>query len=282
MLFWLACSFTETNHVFDVSIGDSDSPVDSESTIGSEDTAVIPEPEEPADSGREEEPASEPSSDWGEEPIVIDDPYCPENMVSIRDPLDEPVFCIDIFEISVDDGELGNKDQGPDWPDGSTTAMAISAPLQTPVQFISWYQAVAVCQNAGKYLCSSDEWIDACDGTYGSGGWRFPFGDTWEEGRCRARLGGEEQVYEAAMPTGSATGCRSDWGTYDQIGNLWEWTDPMELDSAGLPTTHKRGASFYSGGGNIECGSSAVTNHPPEFGGVIGTRCCATPVYPSQ
>ena len=38
------------------------------------------------------------------EVIVPDDPYCPTGMVSVRDDLNEPQYCIDIFEISISEG----------------------------------------------------------------------------------------------------------------------------------------------------------------------------------
>ena len=209
---------------------------------------------------------------------ILEDPYCPEGMVSVRDSSEQPVYCIDRFEIVIVGEELGNADQGTSWPDGSTLAYAQSVYDVAPSTHFSWYQAVALCQNAGKYLCTTQEWVDACDGLYGSGGFNFPYGNSWETGRCAARLGAEAQYYEAPQSTGSLTECVSAWGTYDQIGNIWEWTDPMMEDDEGRPLTHKIGASYYSGGGNIQCGSSPVSNHAPEFSGIIGARCCAVPL----
>ena len=236
-----------------------------------------------SDLGPGPEETSEPSEEEEEGILeIIDDPFCPENMVSVRDELDQPVFCVDIFESTLSEEDLGNMDQGIDWPDGSTEAMARSMPAVFPDLFFSWYQAISLCQNAGKYMCSSEEWIDGCDGTYGSEGWKYPYGDIWQEGACAARLGNQEQSYDEVQLTGSHPDCKSAWGTYDQIGNAWEWTDPMTLDNNGLPKTHKMGASYYSGGGNLQCGNSPVDDHPPEFGGVITTRCCATPTYPES
>ena len=206
------------------------------------------------------------------------DPYCFEGMVSVRDTAGVPMYCIDRFEIVVVGEELGNTDQGTSWPDGSTLAYAQSVYDTAPSTHFSWYQAVALCQNAGKYLCTTEEWIDACDGLYGEGGLSFPYGNTWETGRCAARFGGEAQFYEAPQSTGSLPDCVSEWGTYDQIGNIWEWTDPMMEDDDGRPLTHKIGASYYSGGGNVHCGNDPVSNHAPEFAGIIGARCCASPL----
>ena len=237
---------------------------------------VYPEPSTP------QEPSLEEQEDTAESSTDEQDPYCPENMVSVRDDLDEPVYCIDMYEMTISDGELGNMDQGADFPDGSTEASSISAPSEIPELYFSWYQAVSLCQNAGKYLCSSAEWVDGCDGVYGEGGRKFPYGNSWISGYCAARLGEEAQTYDSVQPTGTHPNCKSNWGTFDQIGNAWEWTDPMQTDDTELPITNKMGASYYSGGGNIQCGNSPVANHPPEFGGVISARCCASPTYPQE
>ena len=214
------------------------------------------------------------------DPIIPDDPYCPQGMVSVRDDLDEPQYCIDIFEVSLSEGILGNADQGLDWPDESITAYALSEANVIPATLFSWYQAVALCQNAGKYLCSTQEWKDACDGDILSNGQNFPYGNRWVENYCAARLGESEQVYDELQPTGSHLECRSPFGTYDQIGNAWEWTDSLISNEDGIPITHKMGGSYYSGGGNLACNNSPVTDHPPDFSGTIGTRCCTTPTYP--
>lgn len=216
------------------------------------------------------------------EPIIPEDPYCPEGMVSVRDALDEPVYCIDLFEIQLDEEDWGDADQGPSWPNETTTATALSLPKVLPSTYFSWYQAIAACFNAGKYLCSTEEWIDGCDGTYGSGGFNFPYGNNWEEGLCAARFGDEPQIYAEKQLTGNHPECRSAWGTYDQIGNIWEWTDPLILDQNNLPITNKIGASYYSGGGNIQCGNNPVDNHAPEFNGIIGARCCKSPSYENE
>ena len=172
---------------------------------------------------------------------------------------------------------LGKTDQGSSWPDGSTLAQAASIRSVLPTLYISWYQAAALCSNSGKYLCSAAEWVDACDGQYGAGGSKYPYGNEWREGWCAARLGEEPQIYDGVQETGSHEQCVSAWGTYDQIGNAWEWVDPQQEDEQGRPIAHKVGASYYSGGGNIRCESSAVADHPPSFAGVIGARCCASP-----
>jgi formylglycine-generating enzyme required for sulfatase activity len=280
MLFLFACGSTQVGFEFSVQSSVSEP---GGNILQGED----PQPEDPEDNGDEpssedtggEEEESEEETEETADPVITEDPYCPVNMVSVRDELDEPMFCIDIFEISIEGEEWGNFDQGLDWPDGSTAAVATSVPSVTPAIFFSWYQAVALCGNAGKYLCSIDEWRDGCDGHYGPGGNSFPFGDDWIDGECAARMGGDESVYSGVQPTGSHPGCISDWGTYDQIGNAWEWADPMQVDADGAPVTNKIGASYYSGGGNIRCSSNVVADHPPEFDGEIGARCCATPTY---
>ena len=266
----LSCIHTE-EYDFNIS-----HPITNEKT---EDTAYNEETQEITDETSNQD--SIPDEDISG-PIIPDDPFCPEGMVSVRDELGEPVYCIDIFEISLDGSELGNVDQGLEWPDESTQAIALSLPNVIPASLISWYQAVAACQNAGKYLCSTQEWKDACDGDILGNGQNFPYGDTWIDNYCAARLGESEQIYEELQPTGSHEHCRSPFGTYDQIGNVWEWTDSLQSNEDGSPKPHKMGASYYSGGGNIACNSDPVTDHPPDFTGTIGARCCTSPSFPTE
>lgn len=203
---------------------------------------------------------------------------CPPEMVPVRDGLGEPVYCIDAFEVTLDDmSGAGARDQGAGYPDGTTTAAALSVEGVVPSTVVSWYQAVAACLNADKYLCSSQEWQDACDGTIGDGGQEYPWGDDWVESACALPAEDGSLVFEALQPTGSVESCASPVGAYDMAGNAWEWADPMATDGSGLPVTDKRGGAYYSGRSNAWCSSALFGEHTPDFTGTIAARCCATP-----
>ncbi|MBK8940094.1 MAG: SUMF1/EgtB/PvdO family nonheme iron enzyme [Polyangiaceae bacterium] len=53
-----------------------------------------------------------------------------------------------------------------------------------PQGHISRDQAEQACINAGKRLCTDDEWLDACRGKKPT---KFPYGDQHAEGRCNDR-----------------------------------------------------------------------------------------------
>lgn len=207
-----------------------------------------------------------------------DEPACPAGMVPVEDDLGEVAYCIDAWENHLDPREgLGNADQGADWPDGSTTAVPRSREGVLPLTVVSWYQAMALCLNADKHLCSADEWTDACDGQLGEGGQIYLWGDEADETACVTLADDGSSPWAALQLTGSLATCASPVGAYDMAGNAWEWTDSGAPTGA-VPTTRKVGGGYYSGGGNYSCAAGAVLEHPPEFNGTIGLRCCASPL----
>lgn len=196
-------------------------------------------------------------------------------MVGVGDPI---AYCIDAYEADVDGNATGNADQGPDYPDGSTTGAAWPVAGVLPQVNVSWYQAYALCQNAGKHLCTPQEWADACDGLIGEGGSRFAWGESPEADEvCAAAHEDGTSDYTELSLTGSFPGCATPTGIYDQAGNAWEWVDLGEHDETGRPIAAKVGGAYYAGAGNTACDFVPMTEHPPEFEGTIGVRCCALP-----
>ena len=108
-----------------------------------------------------------------------------------------------------------------------------------PVVNVSWCQAYAFCQWAGKRLCGQigggplasvnftfpqdSQWLNACtDG----GGRTYPYGNDFED-VCNENVdGGPSQL----AIVGSHPGCVGAFsGVYDMTGNVWEWTDACSL-----------------------------------------------------
>ncbi|MEN9785811.1 MAG: hypothetical protein RLZZ299_1075 [Pseudomonadota bacterium] len=195
---------------------------------------------------------------------------CPPGMALVG------AFCIDTVETTVE-GERGNADQGTAWPDGSTTAVARPVHGVVPSVQLSWYQAWAACDNAGKHLCTVEEWNTACSPE----GWTYPWGDS-PAGQERCPLASNDNVpaTDALQPTASYPGCVSPQGVHDMVGNAWEWADPGETADDGRPVTAKLGGAHYHGGGSGLCGDPPHTEHPPEFDGSIAARCCVAPSFP--
>src|SRR5262249_3354204 len=73
---------------------------------------------------------------------------------------------------------------------GSFEPMAVSKPDVYPQGFMSRTVAARACANAGKRLCTRDEWYRACTGPSaaraqpGSYPVAFPYGQTYQAGRC--------------------------------------------------------------------------------------------------
>lgn len=238
---------------------------------------------------------------------------CPADMVDVRGR-----FCIDRYEVMLVDQRQGRR-LSPyyhptraqtvasfrDWS-RSTQGASLSVPAPpdfqlsedfepraeshpsvTPSGYLSATLADLACRNAGKRLCTLDEWLLACRG---QGGHKFPYGDQYQEGRCNVfREAHPGQVLHHDMSTGhldprlnlvegangpllrktgATESCKSDWGNdsiYDMVGNLDEWVDaPVGAFLGG----------FYARSTREGC-DSKVSSHPRAyFDYSLGTRCC--------
>ena len=160
-----------------------------------------------------------------------------------------------------------------------------------PQAYISGDQAEAACQRAGKRLCTSDEWLAACQGPQGH---TYPYGDSHIDGACNDDYPGSHplvdyfgtsegiwdsehmnhpginQQPDTVAAAGSFTACVSAWGAFDLHGNLHEWV----VDSAG---TFRGG--FYADASINGAGCTYVTTaHDRSYHDYsTGFRCCAEP-----
>jgi hypothetical protein len=155
---------------------------------------------------------------------------CPNGMVSVIDSTGRS-FCIDRYE----------------WPN-------IAGKL--PRTNASWVEAKVACIDAGKRLCTRQEWETVCRG----GTHRvYPYCDTYDPEQCRT----EEKN---AGKSGSVKKCDSK-GVSDMVGNVWEWVDDKQGDYP-----YMMGGSFHDGK-DAHCGLSipgtiAARNEDTGF------RCC--------
>ncbi|WP_437873622.1 formylglycine-generating enzyme family protein [Sorangium sp. So ce363] len=208
---------------------------------------------------------------------------CPAGMASVRG-----TFCIDRFEAST--VELlsggGKRRHSPFEPVGKLKVKAVSRRGVKPQAYVSRDQAEAACQNAGKRLCTDDEWVTACRGKRAT---VFPYGRERERGACNDSgvssfnryfgQGGEapqsaftwanmndarlNQLPGTLASSGAFRRCKSSFGVHDMVGNLHEWTSAPRgtfrggyyLDSAKhgdgceyKTTAHSRGYHDYSTG----------------------------------
>ena len=247
--------------------------------------------------------------------------YCPSDMVKVPGR-----FCIDRYEASMYDTKKGRRasphynpnyyhtkdrykfyseseeesDAGPplqfDMPlpkpptwqfGGYFEVRAESRKGQVPNAYISGTLAEKACKNAGKRLCTEDEWVTACKGEKNT---KFPYDDEYKEGVCNiSQLGHAALILHGKTvkylddprliqipvkkpfieKTGNRPECVSRWGkdgVYDMVGNLQEWID----DRAG---------TFLGGFSNLPSQKGCDERQPghkrPYYDYSLGTRCCS-------
>lgn len=165
---------------------------------------------------------------------------------------------------------------------------AQNRPGVLPQGYLSGEVASDACANAGKRLCSEDEWVRACRGELDRA---FPYGDEHAPGVCNvarathpalilhgsASIGHRDPrlnlVEDSAGPllrvTGSLPRCKSHWGDdaiYDMVGNLDEWID----DKTGVFL-----GGFYSRQTEAGCAARVGAHAFEYFDYSLGVRCCS-------
>lgn len=244
---------------------------------------------------------------------------CPAEMLQVNG------FCIDRWEISTIDKKTGKalspyypphprlfaytynywqlqrrraKDESvrnyalPQLPDvqrrGHFEPVAVSKPGVVPQGYLSFYTASKACKNAGKRLCTQDEWVKACRGRRRT---KYPYGANFSAKPCnvyrhyhpafvlhretsvghldpRLNLVVERGIDPLLRVTGGSPECKSIWdggALYDMVGNLDEWVD----DEKGVFV-----GGFYARSTTEGCDSSISSHSPLYFDYSTGARCC--------
>jgi formylglycine-generating enzyme len=168
---------------------------------------------------------------------------------------------------------------------------AIAWPESVPNAYVSGELAEKACKNAGKRLCSQEEWVTACRGQRQT---KYPYGNNYSHGACNvfreehpAHLLHDDfsaghsdprlnQIWFEGEPllrkTGETESCVSTWGNdviYDMVGNLDEWVDDPKGAFLG---------GFYARSTRNGC-DARVDVHPYRFFDYsTGVRCCRSPL----
>lgn len=95
----------------------------------------------------------------------------------------------------------------------------ISAAGAKPWRAVSQDQATLACAKAGKRLPTNKEWLAAALGTPDKN-------SAWTKDDCQV----DNNWTEQPGTTGSGVNCKSSAGTFDMIGNVWEWVEGAVQD----------------------------------------------------
>lgn len=211
-------------------------------------------------------------------------------------------FCIDRFEGSIERRAPSGARRI--WPGNlrveglETDIVAVSLAGRKPQGYISLLQARRACENAGKRLCSSAEWVAACRGPDET---LYPYGNERKAQVCNDRFSGQashpvvrlfrqfaapgsdpksmwtdpwlndprlHELSDTVSPAGAFSGCTNGYGVSDMVGNLHEWVD----DAKGV----FRGGYFMDTHLHGEGCEYRTTVHGPKYHDYsTGFRCCA-------
>ena len=191
-------------------------------------------------------------------------------------------FYMDVYEVTNAQYQKFMEATGHSAPRYSSDSR-YNAPEQ-PMVGVSWHDAVAYAEWAGKRLPTEAQWEKAARG--GLSGKRYPWGDEAPDagGVYRASYGNNTaDGHRYAAPAGSFA---PNYGLYDMAGNVWEWcadwydrsyyansplNNPLGPDSGTKRVL--RGGSWYSSPYYLRVATRAIHLSGEHARHLIGFRC---------
>lgn len=155
-------------------------------------------------------------------------------------------FCVDRWEATLvtRDADGGAKlHPHSERPEQGVRYEAQSVPGVYPQAYVNRPEAQSACRNAGKRLCTAQEWFRACRGTKRTA---YPYGPNLVPEKCNMgkphllsqRFGDDPRQWKYdehfnsplldqepgfLAKTGEYAACVGDYGVYDMVGNVHEW-----------------------------------------------------------
>ena len=213
--------------------------------------------------------------------------WCPDEMALVEK--NGVSVCVDKWEGAIVEVMADGKEQlwSPYTPVvGGRKLKAVSRPDMVPQGYISRNEAEKACAASSKRLCKSEEWVAACEGPNGT---TYPYGEVEKQNACNThgsnpikRIFGSSKKnwsqgpmnnpYLNKLPgtlakTGSYAKCTNDYGVYDMVGNLHEWT----ADASG---TFRGGYYLDTSVNGKGCGYATTAHAPGYHDYSTGFRCC--------
>jgi len=164
-------------------------------------------------------------------------------------------------------------------------------PGQEPLLLVTWLEAKAHCEQAGKRLCTADEFNFACEGEqmlpYSYGYNRdaercnidkpyvkpkrllLPHAACQQRDWCKKHLAELDQ----RVPSATMTACTSPFGAFDLNGNVNEWVSRPD-ESAPNRSGLKGG---WWGPARSRCRPMVTVHKESYVGYEVGFRCCSEP-----
>ncbi len=160
---------------------------------------------------------------------------CPSEMQTVE----KGRFCIDRYE----------------WPNKKGSVPDVE---------VTWAEAKSACEKAGKRLCTSAEWSQACrDGQEKQA---FPYGKKFDSGKCNT-LGNPSSTNKLSA-SGSFPDCAGSLSIFDMSGNAAEWTSSSDKENALV-----YGGFYQSGEKEGGCDSRLQLRKDKKYF-YTGFRCC--------